>query len=84
MAGMTMAPLPHMFECLVTMEWYYLKGLRGVALLEEVCHWEWALRFQMPMPSPVFLSAYGLGHSSQLHISSFLHATMLPTMMILD
>ena len=24
------------------------EGLRGVALLEQVCHWVWALRFQKP------------------------------------
>jgi hypothetical protein len=24
-----------------------------VALLEEVCHWEWALRFQKLIPGPV-------------------------------
>jgi hypothetical protein len=24
----------------------YIKGLGGVAMLEEVCHWEQALRFQ--------------------------------------
>ena len=37
---------PHAFECLVTREWNSLKGLEGlggVAFLEEVCHWEWAL-----------------------------------------
>ena len=28
----------------------------GVALLEEVCHWEWALGFQMLKPGPVSLS----------------------------
>lgn len=26
------------------------EGLRGVALLQEVCHWEWALRYQKPTP----------------------------------
>ena len=25
--------------------------LEDMALLEEVCHWEWDLRFQKPMPS---------------------------------
>ena len=29
--------------------------LGNVALLEEVCHWEWALRFQKPMLGPVSL-----------------------------
>jgi hypothetical protein len=48
-----------MFQCLVTREWNYLKGLEGlggVALLKEVCHWGWALRFQNPMSSPVSVS----------------------------
>ena len=30
------------------------EGLRGVALLEEVCHWEKALRFQKTMVPSVF------------------------------
>jgi hypothetical protein len=29
------------------------EGLRGVSLLEEVCHWGWALWFQEPKPVPV-------------------------------
>ena len=38
------------------------KGLGGVALLEEVCHWGWALRFpnpssfQKPRPDQVLAS----------------------------
>lgn len=40
-------PPPHIFEYLVPSCWNYLKGLEGVALLEEVCHrgWGCALRF---------------------------------------
>lgn len=37
----------HIFDCFVTREWDWLKGLEGlvgVALFEEVC-WRWALRF---------------------------------------
>jgi hypothetical protein len=30
----------------------------GVALLEEVCHWGWALRFQILKPSLVSLSLF--------------------------
>jgi hypothetical protein len=44
-----------MLEWFVTMQWQYFKrleGLRGVALLEEVCHWGWTLRFQNPMLNP--------------------------------
>jgi hypothetical protein len=29
------------------------EGLGSVAILEEVCPWGWALRFQRPMPFPV-------------------------------
>ena len=46
----------HIFECLVSRKWHYLKGLGGVALVEEVCHWGWALVFQKHMPSPESLS----------------------------
>lgn len=47
-----MAPIrAHRFECLVTRAWHYLKGLEeelgGLALLEGVSHYRWALRFQM-------------------------------------
>jgi hypothetical protein len=43
---------PYRFECLITSEWYYLKGLGGVGLLEEDYHWRWALMLQKPMTSP--------------------------------
>ena len=36
-------------------QWHYLKGLGGVALSEELCHGEWALRLQKPKPDPVSL-----------------------------
>ena len=26
------------------------EGLGGVAMLEEMCHWQWTLRFQKRMP----------------------------------
>jgi hypothetical protein len=29
------------------------EGLWDVVLLEEVCHWVWAVKFQRPMPSRV-------------------------------
>lgn len=70
--------VPIVFEGLVTSEWHYLKGLeglRGVALLEEVCHWGWVLRFQSPMPNPESLPfARGSGYSSKVcsHASMFL------------
>lgn len=41
-------PHPDIFEYLVPSCWNFLKGLEGVALLEEACHRAWgqALRFQ--------------------------------------
>lgn len=38
-------------------EWHYLQELEGggVCLLEEVCYWSWALRFQKHVPGPVSL-----------------------------
>lgn len=38
----------HIFQCLVTFEWKSLRrlGLGCVAILEEVCLWVLALRFQ--------------------------------------
>lgn len=33
-----------------------LEGLRGIALLEEVCHWGRTLGFGKSMPGPVSLS----------------------------
>lgn len=33
------------------------EGLRGVALLDELCHREWDLEFLKLKPSPVFLSS---------------------------
>lgn len=43
-----------------------LEGLRGVALLEEVCQLEWALGFQKPIRGPVSPSAYESRYSSKL------------------
>lgn len=51
------------------------EGLRGVALMEEVCHWGWTVRFQKHTPGLVSQSthsqphpphAYGSNLSSQL------------------
>ena len=56
-------------------------------MLEEVCPWEWALRFQKLEPGLMsqFLSAYGSGYSSQLWLQyACLHAAMVPTMLIMD
>ena len=50
-----------MFEYLVSVDRTLWEGLGGVALLEEVCHWLQALRFQkilsdwltLPLPCPL-------------------------------
>lgn len=39
MVWLRMAPISSSFECLVTREWHYLKGLGEGASLEEVYHW---------------------------------------------
>ena len=35
-----MAAYAHISEWSVTRQWHYLKGLKGVVLLKEVCHFE--------------------------------------------
>ena len=57
-----------------------LEGLGGVALLEEVCDWGWALRFQKPLPSPVSLS---LPADQDVALSTVC-AAMLLTVRIMD
>ena len=59
----------------------------GVALLKEICHWGWALRFQTPTQSPVIhlclvVVSQCVNSQSllQLHIS--LPVVMLPTKMV--
>ena len=47
---MSIAPMAHLFECLVPAGGTVWEELGGVALLEEVCHWKWALRFKEPGP----------------------------------
>lgn len=57
------APFPqtHLFACLVAREWHCLRKIRGcglgvgMALLEEVRHWGWALRFEKSKPGPMSL-----------------------------
>ena len=59
----------------------------GVAFLEEVCYWGWALRSQMLKPGPLSLPvACGSGCRTPRYLSSTvcLHAAMLPTITIMD
>lgn len=46
-----------MFEYLVSSWWSCLGRLRGVALLEEVCHWGWVWRSIWLKPISHILSA---------------------------
>lgn len=79
---------PHRFVCycLVTREWNSLSMIRRlvVALLEEVSHWGWALRFQGPFQAQFSSSACRSGCSSQIHSPApCLLATMLPAKIIM-
>ena len=62
--------------------------ISGMSLLEEICQWGWALRFQNLMPSPDFL--FQLPGFECRILSYFsttlcaLPAAMFPTMMIMN
>ena len=63
------------------------KDLGGMTLLEDVCHWGWALRFPKPMPSPSrFLCPLLMDVSSQVFLQCHgcLPAAMFPTMKVMD
>jgi hypothetical protein len=63
-------------------------GLEGVALLEEVYHFGWTLRFQKPMLGLVSFSLQFVDQdvSSQLLLQCpvCLSAALLPAMMVMD
>jgi hypothetical protein len=44
----------------------------GVALMEEVCHWGWGLRFQKTKPGPMLSQDVALSYCF-----SAMHATIL-------
>lgn len=50
----------------------------GRALLEEVSHWGWALRLEMPTPLPVLSASWQLTHCDQTASCSYHH--VFPTM----
>ena len=58
------------FECLGS-------GLGGMDLLEEVCHWEWDLGFQMFKPGP-WLSIFFLAVDRDVELSGSSPAPCLP------
>jgi hypothetical protein len=60
-----------------------LEGLGDTALLEEVCHWSWALAFQKLMPGPVSILACRSEDASDLLLQC--HAcSPAPAMMMMD
>lgn len=52
-----MAPIDSYLNIWSLVDRQFREGLRGVALLEVVYYWKWALRFQKSMPGPVCLSS---------------------------
>lgn len=68
-----------------------LEGLVDMTLLEEICNWEWALRFQTPRHS--YLSIYlffpivkrsDVSCELLLHHYACLPTVMLPIMMVMN
>lgn len=57
-----------------------LGGLGDVALLEQMCHWEWAMRFPNPMPGPESLF---LSPSPSLHLPLPLPPLLSPSFLFL-
>jgi hypothetical protein len=49
-----------------------------MSLLEEVCHWKCALRFQRPKPNPVALSLFLLTADLNVELSATSPAPCLP------
>jgi hypothetical protein len=65
-------------------EWHYVKGLGD--LLGKVCHWGWALRFQKPKPGLVSFSSLPTDVDVVFNpcSSDYLHAAMLPAIIVID
>jgi hypothetical protein len=67
--------------------WTFVLARVGVALLKEVCHWRWDLKFQKLKLGPEsFSSSYCLWmwlQNSSSHLV-YMHTTMLPAMRIMD
>ena len=79
------APMAHIFECLITKEWYPLIGLEVWLCWRKCVNGSGALRFQKrkpgPLSSPLCLP---MDQDVTLSPSACMYATMLPVMMIMD
>jgi hypothetical protein len=86
--GMRMAPMVHIFECLVPSWWNCLRRIRRRGLAGGAESLGWVLRFQKPKPFPV--SRFGLSPtcgsdvSSQADAPSLLPAALLPALLTID
>ena len=60
------------------------EGLGGVALLEEVCHCGWVLRFQKPTPFTALVSSLSQPHACVSDASSEQHTCLFPVTPHLD
>lgn len=69
----------HMFGCLVTREWNSWVGLEDVALLKEVCNWQWGA---LIMSRPNHSLSPPAGQDGAL--SSWSRITCAPTIIIMD
>jgi hypothetical protein len=63
-----------------------IKRIGGVTLLEEVCHWNWTLRFQKPVSVSGSLSLFACRSacSSKLLLQHYVSDATLPDTMIMD
>jgi hypothetical protein len=50
--------IPHRLLYLNAIDGTVWEGLGGIALLEEVFHWGWALRFQKTTPLPSLINSF--------------------------
>ena len=81
-----MAPMVHIFECLVPSWWNCLRRIRRRGLAGGAESLGWVLRFQKPKPFPV--SRFGLSPtcgsdvSSQADAPSLLPAALLPALLL--
>jgi hypothetical protein len=59
------------------------EGLRSIALLEEVCYWGWALKYQKPISFSLWIRCKLSRHYLSTMLAC-LPAVMLPAIMVMD